>query len=273
MGHGIGQVAAGAGIRVVIHDVSRSILDKALESIRGSLGKGVDKGKISQDEMDTTLNRIATEADLHKATCEADLVVEAVPETLDLKKAIFREVGSMTSDEVILATNTSSLPIEEIGSGVRRPGRVVGMHFFNPVHIMPLLEIVRSRETSDETARLAVETGRRMGKECIVVKDSPGFATSRLGIVLGLEAMRMLEQGVASAEDIDKAMALGYRHPIGPLRLSDLVGLDVRLSIAEHLHRALQSEAFRPPEILKRLVAEGKLGKKTGSGFYDWPQE
>jgi 3-hydroxybutyryl-CoA dehydrogenase len=273
MGHGISQVAAGAGYQVVIHDVSRPILDKALESIRSNLRKGVERGKVTSDEMEETLSRIRTDADISTAIRGANLVIEAVPESLDLKKKIFREVDSLAPDEVVFATNTSSLPVNEIASATRRGDKVVGMHFFNPVHIMPLLEIVRSPETSDETLRLAVEAGRRMGKECIVVKDSPGFATSRLGVILGLEAMRMLEAGVASTEDIDKAMTMGYRHPIGPLRLSDLVGLDTRLSIAEHLHRTLGSEAFRPPEILRRLVAEGKLGKKTGSGFYDWSQE
>ena len=170
----------------------------------------------------------------------------------------------------MLATNTSSLPVSRIGDATGSPGRVVGMHFFNPVPVMPLLEVVRGASTDVAVVDAAVEVGRRMGKDPIVVRDAPGFATSRLGVLLGLEAMRMLEQGVASAEDIDKAMTLGYRHPMGPLRLTDLVGLDVRLAIAEHLWKELDSEAFRPPEILRRLVAEGKLGKKAGQGFHRW---
>jgi 3-hydroxybutyryl-CoA dehydrogenase len=182
-------------------------------------------------------------------------------------------VTSTAAPNAVLATNTSSLLVGEIGSVTQRPDQMVGMHFFNPVYIMTLLEIVRSEGTSDETVRVAMEVGRRMGKDCIVVKDSPGFATSRLGVVLGLEAMRMLEDGVASAKDIDTAMTLGYRHPIGPLRLTDFVGLDTRLSIAEHLYRTLKSDAFKPPEILKKMVAEGNLGKKTGKGFYDWTHE
>jgi 3-hydroxybutyryl-CoA dehydrogenase len=171
---------------------------------------------------------------------------------------------------VLLASNTSSLPISSIAEPTAHPERVLGLHFFNPVHLMPLLEVVRGERTSDGAVARALVFSEALGKEPIVVKDSPGFASSRLGLVLGLEAMRMLEQGVASAEDIDKAMTLGYRHPMGPLRLTDLVGLDVRLAIADYLHRELASEAFRPPEILRRLVSEGRLGKKSGQGFYTW---
>jgi len=201
---------------------------------------------------------------------EADLVVEAIPESLDLKRDLFARLDAAAPAAAVLATNTSSLPVASIAAATSRPGRVVGMHFFNPVHLMPLLEVVRAEGTSPEVVDLAVATGRRMGKEPIVVRDSPGFASSRLGVVLGLEAIRMVEEEVASPEDIDKAMTLGYRHPMGPLRLTDLVGLDVRLAIAEHLHRELRSEAFRPPALMRRMVAEGKLGKKVGQGFYRW---
>ncbi|HXV75037.1 MAG TPA: 3-hydroxyacyl-CoA dehydrogenase family protein, partial [Candidatus Polarisedimenticolaceae bacterium] len=173
-------------------------------------------------------------------------------------------------DRTILASNTSSLSIDRIADATRLPRRVIGLHFFNPVHLMPLLEIVRGSRTADEIVERAIELGTTIGKQPIVVRDSPGFASSRLGLALGLEAMRMLEQGVASADDIDKAMTLGYRHPMGPLRLTDLVGLDVRLAIAEYLHRELGSDAFRPPEILRRMVARGDLGKKSGRGFYEW---
>jgi 3-hydroxybutyryl-CoA dehydrogenase len=201
------------------------------------------------------------------------LIVEAVPERLELKQALLRELDSNSQREFIFASNTSSLSITEIARDSRYPERVVGMHFFNPVHVMRLLEIVVGQETSDETLQTAKEVGRRLRKEPIVVKDVPGFASSRLGVVLGLEAMRMFEQGVASAQDIDKAMELGYNHPMGPLKLTDLVGLDVRLNIAEYLHRTLASEAFRPPEVLRRMVNEGKLGKKSGEGFYTWKDE
>jgi 3-hydroxybutyryl-CoA dehydrogenase len=193
-----------------------------------------------------------------------------VPESLELKQRIFARLGLAAPPEALLASNTSSISIGKIAEAAPHPERVVGMHFFNPVHVMPLLEVVRGPLTSDDAVARAVAAGRRMGKEPIVVRDTPGFASSRLGLVLGLEAMRMVEQGVASAEDIDRAMTLGYRHPMGPLRLTDHVGLDVRLAIAEYLHAELGSAAFRPPEILKRMVAEGRLGKKVGRGFYDW---
>ena len=180
------------------------------------------------------------------------------------------EVESSVPDHAILATNTSSLSIARISSSLRSPSRFVGMHFFNPVHIMALVEVVWGPQTSDATLEAVVQFARRLGKEPIVVRDAPGFASSRLGIVLGMEAIRMVEQGVASPEDIDKAMELGYRHPMGPLKLTDLVGLDVRLGIAEYLHEALGSDAFTPPNLLRRMVAEGKLGKKSGEGFYSW---
>jgi 3-hydroxybutyryl-CoA dehydrogenase len=200
----------------------------------------------------------------------ADLVIEAAPESIELKERIFSEVDRSAPDHAILATNTSSLSIGRIASVVRDPERFVGMHFFNPVHIMALVEVVWGPKTASATRDRAVAFVRRLGKEPIVVKDAPGFASSRLGIVLGMEAIRMVEQEVATADDIDKAMELGYRHPMGPLRLTDLVGLDVRLGIAEYLHETIGSDAFRPPELLRRMVSEGKLGKKSGKGFYSW---
>jgi 3-hydroxybutyryl-CoA dehydrogenase len=203
----------------------------------------------------------------------ADLIVEAAPEKLELKQNILRQLETVSDHPFIFASNTSSLSITELAASSQRPAAVVGMHFFNPVHIMRLVEIVVGKETSDETVQAVTNVGRKMRKEPIVVKDVPGFASSRLGVALGLEAMRMLEQGVASARDIDTAMELGYNHPMGPLKLTDLVGLDVRLHIAEYLHRELGSEMFRPPEVLRRMVSEGKLGKKTGQGFYDWTKE
>jgi 3-hydroxybutyryl-CoA dehydrogenase len=190
---------------------------------------------------------------------------------MELKQEIFARLGAVCRPEAILATNTSSLSIARIASAAPRPERVIGLHFFNPPHIMKLLEVVVAEKTSEETLAAARQLAERLGKTAIVVKDSPGFATSRLGLVLGLEAMRMLEQGVASAQDIDRAMELGYGHPMGPLRVSDLVGLDVRLSIAEILHQEI-GETFRPPAILRRLVQEGKLGKKAGQGFHRWDE-
>lgn len=270
MGHGIAQVAAQAGCRVVLHDVSEAWIERGLARIRENLDVGLDKGKLTLEDRDAALARLSAGPDLEAAAATADLAIEAVPENLETKRALFARLDRAAPSKTILASNTSSLPIGVMAATTTRPERFLGLHFFNPVHLMPLLEIVRGERTSDDTVTTALDLARRMGKDPIVVRDAPGFATSRLGVVLGLEAMRMLEQGVASAEDIDKAMTLGYRHPMGPLRLTDVVGLDVRLAIAEHLHRELRSEAFRPPEILTRLVSEGKLGKKSGQGFYRW---
>jgi 3-hydroxybutyryl-CoA dehydrogenase len=196
-------------------------------------------------------------------------VIEAVPERMELKQSIFRELEENLADDAILATNTSSLPISEIASPLRVPERLVGMHFFNPVHIMKLVEVVRGERSSDEAVTATMDLARRMGKEPIDVKDSPGFASSRLGIAIGMEAIRMVESGVASAEDIDKAMVLGYGYPMGPLKLTDLVGLDVRLSIAEYLAESL-GERFQAPQLLRDMVGRGELGKKSGQGFYAW---
>ena len=270
MGHGIAQTAAAAGYRVLLHDVSEDLIGHGIASIGKNLEKGIQKGKVTEGERDATLGRIEVAANLEAGARVADLVIEAAPEKLELKTSIFSRLDGVAPAGTILASNTSSLPISKIAASTSRPDRVIGMHFFNPVHIMPLLELVRGDDTSDETLEAALGVAGRMGKDPIVVRDMPGFATSRLGVVLGLEAMRMLEQGVATAEDIDKAMTLGYRHPMGPLRLTDLVGLDVRLHIAEHLYAELGSDAFKPPEILRKMVAEGKLGKKSGQGFYDW---
>ncbi|HKR00226.1 MAG TPA: 3-hydroxyacyl-CoA dehydrogenase family protein [Pyrinomonadaceae bacterium] len=272
MGHGIAQVAALAGYHVVLRDVDKESLRRAVAAIDSNLVKGIKRGKLTEEDRDGALQRIRGAVQLAE-TMEADLFIEAAPEVLEIKQTILREVEDGARKPFIFASNTSSLSITELARDSRRPDRVVGMHFFNPVHIMRLLEVVRGRDTSEETVLTACEVGRRMKKEPITVKDVPGFASSRLGVALGLEAMRMLEQNVASAHDIDTAMELGYNHPMGPLRLTDLVGLDVRLNIAEYLHASLASETFRPPEILRRMVSEGKLGKKTGEGFYKWDEK
>lgn len=270
MGHGIAQVAALAGIEVTLHDVDPDALDSGLSKLESNLAGGVDKGKLSRDEADAARERVRTSTDLSAAVSAADLIIEAAPENMALKKKIFGEVAAAAGSDAILASNTSSLSIDEIAASLPAPERFLGMHFFNPPYVLRLLELIVGEETSEGTLSRVRAAGERMGREMITVKDSPGFATSRLGLVLGLEAMRMLETGVASAEDIDRAMELGYRHPMGPLKLTDLVGLDVRLAISEHLHRELGSEAFRPPAILRRLVDQGKLGKKSGEGFYRW---
>lgn len=272
MGHGIAQAAAAAGFKVLLSDVDRESLARGVKAIEGNLAKGIKLGKLTEDDRDSTLQHLHGTTNL-KECAAADLIIEAAPEKLDLKKDILRQLESASDHPFIFASNTSSLSITEIASSSKRPEAVIGMHFFNPVHIMRLLEIVVGKKTTSATVDTATAVGRKLRKEPIVVKDVPGFASSRLGVVLGLEAMRMFEQGVASAQDIDTAMELGYNHPMGPLKLTDLVGLDVRLSIAEYLHRELGSEAFRPPEVLRRMVSEGKLGKKTGQGFYDWTKE
>ncbi len=269
MGHGIAQVAAAAGYAVVMRDVSADALARGIQSIERNLAKGIQLGKLTEHDHDETLRRIRGTAELEEIR-NADLVIEAAPEILDLKQSLLREAEVLINHNCIFATNTSSLSITEIASASNRPANVIGMHFFNPVHIMRLVEIVTGAQTGRAAIAAVREVAMRMKKEPITVRDVPGFASSRLGVTLGLEAMRMVEQGVASARDIDTAMELGYNHPVGPLRLTDLVGLDVRLNIAEYLHGKLGTETFRPPEILRRMVRDGKLGKKTGEGFYKW---
>jgi len=270
MGRGIAHVAALSGHRVALHDSFPGALEKARAQIEADLATGIQKGKLTDADRTRALENLRLEANVGDAARDADLVVEAIIEDLDKKRTIFAALDRFAPEGAVLATNTSSLPVGLIAASTRRPERVLGMHFFNPVHIMKLVEVVVHPGTADAARERVLETARTMGKTPIVVKDSPGFATSRLGVILGLEAMRMLEQGVASAEDIDRAMELGYNHPMGPLKLTDLVGLDVRLAIAEHLHRELKDDQYKPPEILKQKVKAGELGKKTKKGFYVW---
>jgi len=272
MGHGIAQMAAAAGYVVIMRDVNPDALARGLQSIERNLAKAIQLKKISEQDRDETLQRISGVTRLEEIS-GANLVIEAAPENLELKQSLLREAEALVAGDCIFATNTSSLAIGEVAAASSRPETVIGMHFFNPVHIMRLVEIVVGKKTSPEATAAVREVATRMKKEPIIVRDVPGFASSRLGVTLGLEAMRMVEQGVASAHDIDTAMELGYNHPMGPLRLTDLVGLDVRLNIAEYLHGKLGSETFRPPEILRRMVSEGKLGKKSGEGFYKWNEQ
>lgn len=273
MGHGIAQVAAMAGCGVSLYDPQPGQVDDAVARITGNLDKGVQRGKVSTAVRGAAISNLFKAAALREAVEDADLVIEAAPERMEVKAALFSDASMFAPAAAILASNTSALSITEIAAATERADRVIGLHFFNPVHIMKLLEVVRGAETSRETLAAALAFARRIGKEPIVVTDTPGFASSRLGVVLGLEAMRMVEQDVASPADIDRAMELGYNHPMGPLRLTDLVGLDVRLGIAEYLHFTLGGEQYRPPEILRRMVEEGNLGKKSGQGFYSWPAE
>jgi 3-hydroxybutyryl-CoA dehydrogenase len=270
MGHGIAQVAAMAGYETRLSDANPEALASAVNRIQSNLAGAVSRGKLSQRDAEDALGRIATAADLSSAARGADLVIEAVIERLDVKQVLLQQLDALVSEQAILATNTSSLSVTRIADATRHPSRVVGMHFFNPVHIMKLVEVVTHARCDSDVVAQAREVAERMGKTTILVRDAPGFASSRLGVVLGLEAMRMLEQRVASAADIDTAMELGYGHPMGPLRLTDLVGLDVRLNIAEYLHRELNDSKYEPPQILRDKVQRGELGKKTNKGFYEW---
>jgi 3-hydroxybutyryl-CoA dehydrogenase len=270
MGHGIAQVSAMAGCDVVLMDNTADLATRGLQRIKDNLEEGIQRGKVSEAQRDQVLGKIRVSGNASTALSNVDLVVEAIPERIDLKITMLQWVEEYIPENAIVASNTSSLSITAMQKALRRPVRMVGMHFFNPVHINKLVEVVRGNLTADDVVQTAVSFAQRMDKEAIVVQDSPGFATSRLGVLLGLEAMRMLEEGVATAEDIDKALELGYRHPVGPLKLSDLVGLDVRLDIARYLYEELGADYFRPPEILVQKVAQGKLGKKSGEGFYKW---
>lgn len=269
MGHGIAHVAAVMGAEVRLYDALAGAARSGVDKVAKNLAKGVELGKVSPADRDAALARLSAREDLADACTNADVVIEAVPERIDLKREIFSAVDAAAPKHALFATNTSSLPIAEIAASVRDGSRLVGMHFFNPVHVMKLVEVVRHPKASEQAIALAVALAEKMGKTPITVTDSPGFASSRLGLVIGLEAMRMVEQGVASAADIDTAMKLGYGHPMGPLELTDLVGLDVRLGIAEYLEGAIGAN-FAPPQVLRDKVAAGKLGKKTGEGFYRW---
>jgi 3-hydroxybutyryl-CoA dehydrogenase len=269
MGHGIAQVAAQAGMSVRIQDTLQGGAKGAIDRIAKNLAKGVELGKLATADRDAALGRLSAFDEIVAAVGEADIIIEAVPEKIELKREIFAAVEKVASPNALFATNTSSLPIGELANELKDPSRMVGMHFFNPVHLMKLVEVVRHKKAAEGAVTLAVALVEKLGKTAITVNDSPGFASSRLGIAIGLEAMRMVEEGVASAADIDTAMKLGYGHPMGPLELTDLVGLDVRLGIAEYLERAL-GPSFEPPQILIDKVANGLLGKKTGAGFYKW---
>jgi len=270
MGRGIAQVFAQAGYATTLYDADPEAARSARRAIEATLDKGVALRKIQAGDRERALDRLRVETDLGEAVVDADLVIEAIPELLAAKREMFAELDARCPESAILVSNTSSLPIAALAAETARPERVAGLHFFNPVHVMKLVEIVAPEGVSPavvETLRRAVAS---LAKHPIVVKDVPGFASSRLGIALGLEAIRMVEEGVASPADIDAAMELGYNHPMGPLKLTDLVGLDVRLAIAEHLARELDERRFEPPALLERMVSAGTLGRKSGEGFYRW---
>ncbi|MFC6728224.1 3-hydroxyacyl-CoA dehydrogenase family protein [Natronoarchaeum mannanilyticum] len=269
MGHGIAQVSAMAGHDVRMRDIDEEIVDDGLASIEANLEGGIERGKVTEDEAEAAMARLDGTTSLEEAVTGADLVVEAVPEDMEIKHDTVTEVESHVGRDTVIASNTSSLSLTEIASALDHPERSVGLHFFNPVHIMGLVEIVVPEQASGGTVERAHEFVEGIDKTPVEVTDSPGFASSRLGVALGVEAMRMVEEGVASPADIDAAMELGYNHPMGPIELGDVVGLDVRLDILEYLREEL-GERFKPPQVLKRKVRAGKLGKKSGEGFYVW---
>jgi len=272
MGRGIAHVAALGGYRTVLEDLLPDALRKAESEIRGNLDKAVELGKVSAQDAGNALGRLEFAGSVERAAREADLVIEAVPEEMESKIEIFTLLDKTCRPATILASNTSSLSVTEIASVTYRAPKCIGMHFFNPVHKMKLLEVVRALETDEDTVASAAEVGRRMGKEVVVIKESPGFITSRINAMIGNEAFYMLQEGIASARDIDKALKLGLNHPMGPFELVDLVGLDTRLHILEYLHRTL-GEKYRPAPLLVQYVKAGRLGRKSGRGVYDYVGE
>ena len=271
MGRGIAHAAAVGGYRTILEDLLPAALRRAGTEIRSNLDKAVELGKVSSLDAEAALRRLEYAGSVEEAAREADLVIEAVPEEMESKIEIFTLLDKICRPTTILASNTSSLSLTEIASVTYRAKRCVGMHFFNPVHKMKLLEIVRALETDDDTLATAVEVGQRMGKEVVVIKEAPGFITSRINAMIGNEAFYMLQEGIASATDIDKALKLGLNHPMGPFELVDLVGLDTRLNILEYLHKSL-GEKYRPAPLLVQYVKAGRLGRKSGRGVYEYPQ-
>ena len=272
MGRGIAYCAAAGGLRTALFDVSAEALERALSRIRADLDEGAARGKLSPAEAQAALERIAPAQELEAALRGADFVIEAVPEDIALKLATFSRLDALCPPEVVLASNTSALSVTEIAAATRRPERVLGMHFFNPVPKMKLVEIVRALDTSDAAIAATTEVARRMGKETVVVKESPGFITSRINAMIGNEAFLILQEGVATAADIDKAVKLGLNHPMGPFEMADLVGLDTRLAVLEFLHKSL-GEKYRPAPLLVEHVKAGRLGRKVGRGVYDYGEK
>ena len=271
MGRGIAHVAALGGYRTILEDILPASLRRAEDEIRANLEKAVELGKVKKEQAEEAMRRLEFATSLEDAARQADMVIEAVPEEFDSKEEIFRLLDRICRPNTVLASNTSSLSITEIAAVTERPENVVGMHFFNPVHKMKLIEIIKAAKTDDASLQAAVTVGRQMGKETVVIHEAPGFITSRINAMIGNEAFYMLEAGIASAEDIDKALKLGLNHPMGPFEMVDLVGLDTRLSILRYLHQTL-GEKFRPAPLLEKYVADGRLGRKVGRGVFDYPE-
>jgi 3-hydroxybutyryl-CoA dehydrogenase len=269
MGHGIAHAAMTAGYHTAMYDVSDAAVAKGRSAIEGVIRKSIELGKLSEPDAAALTARLRTSVSVSDAVKDADIVIEAAPEKIDLKLALFKEVEAAAPAHAVLASNTSALSITEMAAVLDRPGRMGGMHFFNPVHRMKLIEIVRALDTTPETIAVMEEVSAKMGKETVLVKESPGFITTRINAMIGNEAFYMLQDGVASARDIDKALKLGLNHPMGPFELVDLVGLDTRLSILNYLHATL-GDKFRPCPLLEQHVKDGRLGRKVGKGVYDY---
>jgi 3-hydroxybutyryl-CoA dehydrogenase len=269
MGHGIAHAAIAGGYATRLYDVSEAAVGKGRRAVEQIVTKGVELGKVSAGDADAILARLSTTTSLAEAVHDADMVIEAAPERIDLKLALFAQIEQHAPAAAVIASNTSALSITELAGSLKDPARAAGMHFFNPVHRMRLIEIVRALETGPATLAAIEEVSRRMGKETVLVRESPGFITTRVNASIGNEAFYMLMEGVASAGDIDKALKLGLNHPMGPFELVDLVGLDTRLSILEYLHRSL-GEKYRPCPLLAQYVKAGRLGRKAGRGVYDY---
>ena len=269
MGSGIAEVCARSGYEVVVREISEELLQKGLERIRKSMAKGVKRGKLTREEMDAALARIQGTTEM-KDFAPCDLVIEAVVEKMEVKKQVFAELDAICPPHAILASNTSSLCITEMASATRRPDKVLGMHFFNPPPVMPLLELVRTILTSDETLQVAQDFGESLGKTTVVAKDTPGFIVNLLLVPFLLDAVRALEKGIATKEDIDTAIKLGLNHPMGPLTLLDFIGLDTTLYIAEAMYEEFKDPRYAPPPLLRRMVLAGHLGRKSGRGFYEY---
>jgi 3-hydroxybutyryl-CoA dehydrogenase len=270
MGAGIGQLCAQKGLDVIVTDVSDEVIDKAKNKMARGLERRIEKGKITREDMDSVLSRISWSTDLNLAS-ESDFVIEAVSENIDLKKDIFKNLDAICPPETILASNTTALSVSEIALATQRPDKVIGMHFFNPAVIMKLVEIIRGDDTSDETVEKTKTFAEFLGKTPVITfKEAPAGIVSRVLASLLNEAATVYADGIASAEDIDEAMKLGAGHPIGPLALIDMIGLDIHLAKMETLYGKLRDERYKPPEIIKQMVAEGKLGRKAGEGFYKY---